>query len=317
MSRFLLQFCIAAAVLCVPQHDALAVQWQVLTGTARYRVAYDEQSIRLTPLGRLEIWLRFIPRGEAERKSAAAEYKEKRYRSHLEYYEVDCSERTALLSLIDILGTSRARLKRFQGGGQPGPILPGSVLDSATQRICPVMDEETGEDDETVELEQTNEPDTAGVGYLSSEAQQKIENLKKITASNKATVEAWKELGNIYFDADQPEQAIKAYERALALKPDDADILNDQGAMYRQTGDFGRAAANFEKAVTLDPHSLESLYNGAYVYAFDLNDLPKALIMWQRYLELESKSETARQIRSFIELYDRNPATGLIQTGNR
>jgi tetratricopeptide (TPR) repeat protein len=317
MSRFLLQFYAVAVILCVQQHDALAVQWQALTGTARYKVAYDQQSIRLTPLGRLEIWLRFIPRGEAERKSAAAEYKEKRYRSHLEYYEVDCSERTALLGLIDILGTSRARLKRLQVGGQSDPILPGSVLDSATQRICPVQDEEAGEDDEAVELEQTNEPHTAGVGDLSSEAQQQIENLKKITASNEATAETWKELGNVYFDSDQAELAIKAYERALALKPDDADILNDQGAMYRQTGDFGRAAANFEKAVTLAPHSLESLYNGAYVYAFDLNDIPKALVMWQRYLELESKSETARQIRSFIELYDRNPATGLIQAGNK
>jgi hypothetical protein len=153
MPQCFLQLCIFVAILFAPQHNALAIQWQALNGTARYSVAYDEQSIRLTPLGRLEIWIRFIPRGEAERKSAAAEYKEKRYRSHLEYYEIDCSERTALLGLIDILGTSRARLKRLEGGKQPGPIPPGSVLDSAAQRICPALDKDTGEEDEAVKPE--------------------------------------------------------------------------------------------------------------------------------------------------------------------
>jgi tetratricopeptide (TPR) repeat protein len=303
MPRYILQFCVLVALLCGVRHNAQAVQWQSLNGTSSYKVAYDEQSIRLTPLGRLEIWLRFIPRGEPERKSAAAEYKEKRYRSHLEYYEIDCSEQTALLGLIDILGASRERLKRLHGGTQPDPILPGSVLDSAAQRICPILDEDTEEENETgkpVQLEGQDATDDRG---LSSDKLQRIEKLRKDSASKEATAETWKELGNIYFDTDQPELAIKAYERAIALRPDDADALNDQGAMYRQTGDFGRAVANFEKAYSIDPHNLESLYNSGYVYAFDLNNIPKALIKWRRYLELESKSETARQVQSFIDQY--------------
>jgi tetratricopeptide (TPR) repeat protein len=303
MPRYFLQFCVLAAFLCGPQHNAQAFQWQALNGTSRYKVAYDEQSIRLTPLGRLGIWLRFIPRGEPERKSAAAEYKEKRYRSHLEYYEIECSEQTALLGLIDILGASRERLKRLQGGTQPDPILPGSMLDSAAQRICPILDEDTEEENETAEPGQIEEQDATDDRGLSSDKLQQIENLRKKTTSKEATAETWKELGNIYFDTDQPEQAIKAYEHALALRPGDTDILNDQGAMYRQIGDFQRALTNFEKAFSIDPYNLESLYNSGYVYAFDLNNIPKALVMWRRYLELESKSETARQVQSFIDQY--------------
>lgn len=292
-----------ATILCAVPHTAQAVQWQALSGTARYKVAYDQESVRLTPLGRLELWLRFIPRGEAERKSAAAEHKEKRYRSHLEFYEIDCGEQAALLGLIDILGTSGKRLKRLQGSKQPDQIPPGSVLDSAAQRICPALDEETEEDNGVVEPEQAVAPDAADEQGIGSDTLLQIENLKTKAASKEATAEAWRELGNIYFDNDRPEQAIKAYERALALRPDDTDILNDQGAMYRQTGDFGRAAANFEKAVALDPNNLESLYNGAYVYAFDLNDIPKALILWRRYLMLEPTGETALQVRSLVEKY--------------
>ncbi len=303
MQRYFFHFCVLIALLCSQQHNAYAVQWQSLDGTSKYKVAYDEQSIRLTPLGRLELWLRFIPRGERERKFAATQYREKQYRSHLEYYEIDCSEQTALLGLIDISGTSRARLKRLQGGTQPEPILPGSILDKAAQRICPVLDEESEEENETEDTVRSQDPATNVESALDSDKRQQIENLQKKAASTEATAETWRELGNIYFDTDQPEQAIKAYGEALVLRPDDTDILNDQGAMYRQTGDFKRALANFEKAFTIDPNNLESLYNSSYVYAFDLNNIPKALILWLQYLKLDSKSEVARQVQSFLDQY--------------
>ncbi len=300
MPPYFFQLCVLIALLCGLLQSADAVQWQALNGTARYKVSYDEQSIRLTPLGRLEIWLRFIPRGEADRALAAEEYKDKRYRSHLEYYEIDCSEQTALLGLIDILGASRARLKRLQGGSLPEPILPGSLLENAAQRICPTLDDEN---------ENEGEPESATTETppLSSDQLQQIERLQKIADSKEATADTWKELGNIYFDTDQPELAIKAYDRALALRPGDTDILNDQGAMYRQIGDFNKALANFELASSKDPKNLESLYNSGYVYAFDLNNIPKALVIWKRYLKLESKSEAARQVQSFIDQYEKRP----------
>ena len=317
MPRYFLQICIVVAMLFLPQHSAQAISWQPLNGTARHNAAYDKHSVRLTPLGRLEIRIRFIPRGEVERKSAAVEYKEKNYRSHLEYYEIDCSDQTAVLGSIDILGASGARLKRLQGGGQPDTIPPGSVLDKAAEQICPVPDEEIEEDDDPVEPAPSNESDKGVEKNLDSDTLQKIENLRKETASKGATVETWKQLGNIYFDTDQPEQAISAYEHALALKPDDVDTLNDQGAMFRQIGDFKRAVENFEKAFVLDPGNLESLYNGGYVYAFDLDNIPKALVIWHRYLEQESNSEAAQQIRSFVERYESKAATGTIQKSDK
>jgi tetratricopeptide (TPR) repeat protein len=291
-------------ILCGVRREAEAVQWQALNGTTRYKAAYDEHSLRLTPQGRMEIWFRFIPRGEAERKAAAREYGEKLYRSHLEYYEIDCSEQTAILGLIDIFGASRARLKRLQGSTQPDPILPGSLLDAAAQRICPVMNDEIEDDNENGEPGQSEAPDNPGNrNGLPSEKLQQIEILQEKTKAKDATADAWKELGNIYFDTDQPVLAIKAYERALALNPEDADTLNDQGAMYRQTGDFKRALKNFEKAYSIDQHNLESLYNSAYIYAFDLDNTPKALVLWRRYIEMESKSEMAQQVQSFIDRY--------------
>ena len=303
MPRSILQFFVLIAFLFGLQPNALAVKWQALDGTSQYKVAYDEQAIRQNPLGLFEVLIRFIPRGEAERKSAAAGYKEKRYHSHLESYQIDCSEQTALLRRVEILGTSRTRLKQLKGDTQPDLILPGSVLYNAAQRICPVPDDDAEVDNGSAGLVQTDEPDAIEDRGLSSDKLQLIENLQEKATSKEATADTWKELGNIYFDTDQPELAIKAYEQALSLRPNDTDSLNDQGAMYRQTGNFQQAVANFEKAFSIDPTNLESLYNSAYVYAFDLNNTPKALVLWRKYLELESKSETALQVRSLIEKY--------------
>lgn len=295
-----------ALFLSILPSPVRAVQWQALTSTSRHQVALDEESVRLTPLGRLSVWLRFTPLGNMQRKDAAVEYGEKEYRSHLEYYEIDCSEQSAILGLIDIFGASRARLKRLKGEAQPDAIIPGSVLDIAAQRICPVFDDEAvDEESEEPAPNVEEEIQPADDKKLDAETQKKIQNLLGRTASEPTNHEAWALLGNAYFDADMPVEAIAAYNKALEINPDDTNILNDQGAMYRQKGEFANALANFEKAVKIDPNNLESVYNSGYVYAFDLNNIPKALQIWKRYLELDNASETARQVQSFVERYQK------------
>lgn len=303
ISLFTLLFALSVSIFPCP---ARAVQWQSLTSTSRHQVALDEESVRLTPLARLAVWLRFIPLGDAERKAAAEEYGEKGYRSHLEYYEIDCSEQSAVLVLIDIFGASKARLKRLKGGTQPNAIIAGSVLDMAAKRICPTFDDEAFEEEPEAPDPVVDEKNDAGTDKRpDEETQQKIKALIKLTVTEPSNHDAWRSLGNAYFDADLPTEAIAAYSQALALQPDDTDILNDQGAMYRQKGDFSGALKNFEKAVKIDPYNLESLYNIGYVHAFDMNDISKAIQTWKRYLELDKNSETARQVQSFMDRYQK------------
>jgi len=306
MIRLILSTVMMAIFLCSQASSAEAVQWRALASTSRHQVALDDDSVRLTPLGRLAVWLRFTPLGDAQRKAAAAEYGEKGYRSHLEYYEIDCSEQSAVLSMLDILGTSGVRLKRLKGGAQPDVIVAGSVLDRAAQRICPAFDDGALDEESDVSAPgDGGKSDPVKDKQISVESLRKIQDLIKKAATEPSNHESWSMLGNAYYDADLPEEAIAAYSKALALRPDDTNILNDQGAMYSRKGDFTSALANFEKAVKLDPRNLESLYNTGYVYAFDLNNIPKALQIWKRYLELDKESETARQVQSFIDRYQK------------
>ena len=304
MATFIRSLLLLTFLAAVLPHPAAAVQWLPLTSTARYQVAIDNDSIRLTPLGRLAVWLRFTPFSESGQRAAAADYGDKNYRSHMELYEIDCSEKSAVLMLIDIFDASRARLKRLKGNSRPDAIIAGSTLEKTAEMVCPALDdEELEEEPQAPDHESDNTRTTLPSDQTSSELQLKIRELEKKAAAEPADLETLRSLGNAYFDADLPQQAIAAYDRVLALQPDDTDVLNDQGAMYRQIGEFSKALANFERAFKADPKNLESLYNNAYVHAFDLNDISRALEIWRRYLELDSSSETARSVAGFVERY--------------
>jgi len=302
--RFLGILVLTASMNALLPGSAPAVQWRPLARTARHDVALEMDSIKLTPSGRVTVWLRFTPLGEPQRRLAAAEYGEKQYRLHLEYYEIDCSEQSDILELIDIIGPDGKRLSRMNGGGPPAAIFPGSALDLAAKRVCPSIENETVPEDE-VEAPDSGDAAKVDTNRDAEDVRTRIAAALQKTQTEPDSQAAWRDLGNAYYDGDMTREAINAYDRALALKPDDADVLNDQGAMYRQQGDFTRALANFEKALKIAPDNLESLYNVGYVDAFDLNRMDKALKAWRRYLELDRTSETARQVQGFIERYSK------------
>ena len=89
----------------------------------------------------------------------------------------------------------------------------------------------------------------------------KIQSLKDIIKKDPKNLPALVELGNVYFDAGQPKEAIEAYSQYLAAKPDNADVRTDMGIMYRAMGDFNRAIEEFKKAAQSDPKHVNSRYN--------------------------------------------------------
>lgn len=131
--------------------------------------------------------------------------------------------------------------------------------------------------------------------------QKRITEAEKIVAQDPKNLQAWIQLGNDYFDTGQAQKAIYAYGKALELKPNDPNVLTDQGVMYKQAGAFDKAIANFEKAQQIDPNHLQSLFNMGVVYADDLKQPDKAIKAWSRYLELDSTSPTAQQIKGMLE----------------
>ncbi|HEX7623891.1 MAG TPA: tetratricopeptide repeat protein, partial [Anaeromyxobacteraceae bacterium] len=131
--------------------------------------------------------------------------------------------------------------------------------------------------------------------------QQRLAAEERLTAQNPKDAQAWIALGNDYFDTNQAQRAVDAYAKALALQPDNPDVLTDQGVMYRKLQAFDKAVANFQRASQVDPHHVQSIYNLGVVYAFDLKDQAKAIAAWNRVIEVAPQSPQAGQARQNIQ----------------
>jgi len=137
--------------------------------------------------------------------------------------------------------------------------------------------------------------------------QKRIVELEKVVAKEPKNLQAWTMLANDYYDTDQPQKAINAYAKALELDPKNSNLLTDQGVMYKRIGWYDKALVNFEKASQLDPKHLQSLYNIGIIYADDLKQPDKALKAWSRYLEQDSTSPAAQQVKKMVEQLRANP----------
>lgn len=128
-----------------------------------------------------------------------------------------------------------------------------------------------------------------------------LDLLQGLIAKDPTNFNALVQLAHYYFDANQPMNAVKSYEQALELRPNDADLLTDQGVMFRRLGWYDKAITNFSRAAELDPKHIHSLYNLGIVYRYDLNDTAKAIDAWSRYLLRDPQSESAQTVRKEID----------------
>ncbi|OGU09830.1 MAG: hypothetical protein A2075_11125 [Geobacteraceae bacterium GWC2_58_44] len=128
--------------------------------------------------------------------------------------------------------------------------------------------------------------------------QRRIVEAEKIVAKDPQNAQAWNQLANDYFDTDQPQKAVSAYAKVLELEPKNVNAMTDQGIMYRKIGWYDKAIENFERAQSIDPKHLQSLYNLGVVYMVDLKQMGKAREIWTKYLQFDSTSPTAQQIKA-------------------
>ena len=136
--------------------------------------------------------------------------------------------------------------------------------------------------------------------------QRRIVEAEKILAKDPGNVRVWNQLANDYFDTDQPQKAVNAYSKVLELEPNNVNAMTDQGIMYRKIGWYDKAIANFERAQSIDPKHLQSLYNLGVVYMSDLKQPEKAREVWVKYLQFDSTSPTAQQIKADLAAMPKN-----------
>jgi len=133
------------------------------------------------------------------------------------------------------------------------------------------------------------------------EVASKIQTLKDIVQKDPKNLPAWVALGNLYFDSNQPKEAIEAYSQYLVVKPDNADVRTDMGTMYRKLRNFERAIEEYKKAAQSDPKHANSRYNLGLVLLHDKQDTKGAVKAWEEYLKVAPKSDRTERVRAQID----------------
>lgn len=130
------------------------------------------------------------------------------------------------------------------------------------------------------------QPQQQQASGLTREQASDILRLEQEVATNPTNVDAWTQLGHVYFDTNNPAKAIRAYEKSLELRPDDPNVLTDLGVMYRRNGQPDKALAKFDRAIALDPRHEQSRFNKGVVLRYDMNDREGAVKVWEELLAI-------------------------------
>lgn len=124
------------------------------------------------------------------------------------------------------------------------------------------------------------------------ETRQALTNLEAEVTANPNNFTAWTNLGNLYFDTDQPSKAIAAYNKSLLLHKGDANLLTDLGVMYRKDNQPTKALEFFDKAIQENPTHLPSRYNKGIVMLYDFNDKKAAISNWEEMLKIDPQAKS-------------------------
>ena len=132
----------------------------------------------------------------------------------------------------------------------------------------------------------------AQAAKLTAEQTQHLLQLELEVQKNPTNAEAWTTLGHLYFDSDQADKAITAYNKSLALAPNNPDVLTDLGVMYRRAGNPQQAVASFDRAIQANAKHETARFNKGIVLLYDLKDQPGAIAAWQGLVSLNPMATT-------------------------
>jgi tetratricopeptide (TPR) repeat protein len=84
--------------------------------------------------------------------------------------------------------------------------------------------------------------------------------------------------------------AIRAYQRGLAVEPENVELLNSLGFSLFQQGDSREAVAAFEKALAVDPKH-QKAHNNIALASVDLGELEMAEAHYRESIAIEPQAE--------------------------
>jgi tetratricopeptide (TPR) repeat protein len=125
---------------------------------------------------------------------------------------------------------------------------------------------------------------------------QVIEAYQKSLKLDPLSAGALVNLGTIYFNARNWQEAERYYREALIADPQYALAHFDLANLYDERGERGKALDHYQNALRIAPHYADAHYNLALLYQGS-NQTMKAVHHWTAYLKLDPASHWANIAR--------------------
>jgi len=139
----------------------------------------------------------------------------------------------------------------------------------------------------------------------------KVNALKNVAEREKTNATPRIDLGNLYFDAERYDDAIKWYGEALKLAPSNVDVSTDLGVCYYYSNMPDKALEQFAHSLEIDPKHAKTLLNLGIVRAFGKQDLDGAIQAWQKVMEVAPGSPEAQAAKRALDsVQSAHPASG-------
>jgi tetratricopeptide (TPR) repeat protein len=140
---------------------------------------------------------------------------------------------------------------------------------------------------------------TAAARPAVDEAQ--VTALKNIAAADASNLPSRVQLGNIYFDAERYQDAIRWYDEAFKLNPKDVSVSTDLGVCYYYTNQPDRAVSQLEESLRIDPRHAKTLLNLGIVKSFGKQDLAGAMAAWEEVITIDPNSQEAQAAQRALD----------------
>ncbi len=112
----------------------------------------------------------------------------------------------------------------------------------------------------------------------------------EIIGFDSKNIKAFKELGRVYFEKKEYEEAKQTFEHILKLKEDDEDIYNNLAQIAKEKGDLNGAKDEYIKSININKQNAQTYFSLALVY--------QAMGKW---------SDTVKNLKKALKIEPSNP----------
>ena len=144
-------------------------------------------------------------------------------------------------------------------------------------------------------------PGPAGTARAVVLDETQVSALKTVAGKEASNPTPRAQLGNLYFDAERYDDAIKWYGEALKLAPKDVKVSTDLGVSYYYSNQPDKALAQFDQSLKLDPRHAKTLLNVGIVKAFGKQDLDGAGEAWKQVIAIAPDSPEAQAAKRALD----------------